>query len=350
MWQSGDMQTSEIQPGAIPERDSAGLTAREFHEQIVEAGHPVVLRGIVSHWPAVAAARSSSSDLADYLLKYDSGLEVRAMIAPPAVRGRFFYDKELTGFNFRTEAIKLAGALDLLLHDARQGDAPAIAMQSVQIWQNLPGFDRANVLPLLPPSVEPRAWIGNKVTVAAHHDPSENIACVVAGKRRFTLFSPEQVANLYPGPFELTPAGPTISMVDFDNPDRQTFPNFADAEQTSLVADLEPGDAIYIPYLWWHHVRSTEPLNMLVNYWWDSPTTANGFPLEAMLHAMMAIRDLPPRHRAAWEAMFNHYVFHPQSAGTHLPDARRGLQAVPQAEETVERTRALLARSLGRQT
>ena len=36
-----------------------------------------------------------------------------------------------------------------------------------------------------------------------------------------------------------------------------------------MVADLEPGDAIYIPALWWHAVQATGELNVLVNYWWN---------------------------------------------------------------------------------
>jgi hypothetical protein len=318
MWHRRHMQVSFNQLALVPQRDAGALTARQFHQEIVEAGQPVVLRGLVAQWPVVAAATSSPRQFADYLLGYDSGLDMRAMIAPPAARGRFFYNQDVTGFNFRTESIKLAGALDLLLRGASGEVGPALAIQSVQ------------------------------VTVAAHHDPSENIACVVAGRRRFTLFPPEQVANLYPGPFELTPAGPTISMVDFDEPDRVRFPNFAKAERAALIADLEPGDAIFIPYLWWHHVRSTEALNMLVNYWWSPPTAATGFPLEALLHAMMAVRDLPPKHRRAWGAMFDHYVFNPETAGTHLPSQRRGIQASPASPETVAQARELLARSLGR--
>ena len=42
---------------------------------------------------------------------------------------------------------------------------------------------------------------------------------MVAGRRRFTLFPPEQVANLYIGPLDLTPAGQPVSLVDQAQPD-----------------------------------------------------------------------------------------------------------------------------------
>ena len=36
-----------------------------------------------------------------------------------------------------------------------------------------------------------------------------------------------------------------------------------------------PGDAIYIPPLWWHHVESLGQFNVLVNYWYRTgPDTA----------------------------------------------------------------------------
>ena len=56
------------------------------------------------------------------------------------------------------------------------------------------------------------------------------------------------MANLYPGPLENTPAGAVVSMVDFDDPDLERFPRFPQAMAEAWVADLEPGDAIYITF------------------------------------------------------------------------------------------------------
>jgi len=341
---NGDPMHLALQSAArVPEL--AGVTAAHFWGDILPAAKPVVLRGAVSDWPVVHAGRESGEALAAYLGNFDQGRPVRAMLGGPDIAGRFFYNSDLSGFNFRAEELRLAAALDLLLKHLDDPSPPALAIQSVPTRANLPGFDRANAMRLLP-DLEPRVWIGNKVTVAAHHDPSENIACVVAGRRRFTLFPPDQVANLYPGPFELTPAGPIISMVDFDAPDLDRYPNFPEAMGHALIAELEPGDALFIPYLWWHQVESLDAVNMLVNYWWGPNDAAEGLPIQALLHAMLAIKNLPPAHREGWRALFDHFVFESGGpAGRHLPEERRGVQG-QLAPDLVIRLRATIGRAL----
>ncbi|RYG06971.1 MAG: cupin-like domain-containing protein, partial [Caulobacteraceae bacterium] len=282
-----------------------------------------------------------------YLRRFDRGASVSTMFAPPSAAGRFFYNSDLTGFNFQQGTAKVEAALTFLSAHRDDPDASALAVQSVPVRANLPGFQEDNPMPLLDPAVEARVWLGNRVIVAAHHDPSENIACCVAGRRRFTLFPPDQLPNLYMGPFELTPAGATISMVDFDDPDLDRFPRFAQAMDAAFVADLEPGDALYVPYQWWHHVRSIEAVNMLVNYWW-TPPLVGGQPRDAFLLAMLAIKRLPASHRAAWRTLFDNYVF--EDAGDiaqHLPAERRGILGDMSPEE-VRSVRTALSRALSR--
>jgi len=335
---------SSVAGAGITELSS--MTAQRFWQEILPAARPVVLRGVAREWPVVEAGRESPQALVAYLRRFDRGNPVRAMQGAARMGGRFFYNDDLSGFNYRGEQVKLSGALDMLLASIGDDRPSWLAVQSVPVWNNLPGFERDNPMPLLPHTIEPRVWIGNAVTIAAHHDPSENIAVVAAGRRRFTLFPPEQVANLYPGPFEFTPAGPAISMVDFDAPDLERFPRFPEAMDQALVVDMEPGDALYIPYLWWHHVRSIEPMNMLVNYWWTPEGGGLAQPVEALMHAMLAIKDLAPAHRESWRAMFEHYVFGQKGApGAHLPPDRRGIQGAISADMARE-MRAALSRAL----
>ncbi len=329
---------------SVPER--APVTAGTFHQEILGAAQPVVLRSQVSDWPVVRAGRESPAALCGYLHRFDAGRPVSAVHAPPSANGRLFYNDELTGFTFQQGPTTLAMSLDYLLTCLDEARPPSFAVQGASARTNLPGFEAENALAILA-DVEPRIWINNAVTVAAHHDPTENVACVVAGRRKFTLFPPEQVANLYIGPFEPTPAGATISMVDFEKPDLERHPRFKDALDAGMEAILEPGDAIYIPYFWWHHVQSLEPMNMLVNYWWSSPTEGRD-AREAMMHAMIAIRTLPDAQRTAWRALFDHYVFEINGpAGEHLAPGRRGILGAI-APDFVRSVRAALARALAR--
>lgn len=322
------------------------ITPRRFHEEVVPAAQPVIFRGLAADWPLVEAGKSGSRALGDYIKRFDRGQSLPTMMGPPAIGGRFFYNQDLSGFNFQTAQTRLGAAMDFLAEHENDERPPAFAIQSAPVRRHLPGFEAENRLSLLSPAVEPRVWIGNRVIVAAHHDQSENIACVAAGRRRFTLFPPDQAANLYTGPFELTPAGAIISLVDFDAPDFDRFPRFRDALQTAQVADLEPGDAIYIPYLWWHHVRSVEQVNMLVNYWWSPGQPGRGEARDAFLHALVSIRALPVPHREAWRALFDHFVFQDHgTAAEHLPQDKLGVLGDPDPNMLRE-LRALLARNL----
>ena len=324
------------------------VTPRTFRDEVLPSARPAVFRGLTAEWPLVRAGRASDIALCDYIKRFDRGAAAPTMVGPPTINGRFFYNDDLSGFNFQPGTARIGAALDFLMERAADERPVAFAIQSAPVRSALPGLEAENRMPLLNDEVDPRIWIGNKVIVAAHHDNFENIACVAAGRRTFTLFPPDQVANLYTGPFELTPAGAIISMVSFDEPDLDRFPKFSTAMAAAMTADLGPGDAIYIPYLWWHHVRSLDRLNILVNYWWTPTAEARGAPRDAFLHAMLAVRSLPKAHRDAWRALFEHFVFQDDGpAGEHLPPERRGVLGEMDVQ-TLKALRASLARTLSR--
>ncbi|MCW3847164.1 cupin-like domain-containing protein [Sphingomonas sp. LB-2] len=325
----------------VPEIGVGDLGAERFRAEIVPAARPVLMRGLLAAWPVVAAGRAGPAALAAYLKPLDRG--TRVTVKRPE-QGRIFYRDDLTSFNFETEVMTVGAALDALASGAADGH---LALQSVPLPAVMPGFTAANPMPLLPAAVAPRLWLGNAVTVAAHYDTDNNLAAVAAGRRRFTLFAPDQVANLYPGPFELTSAKVIVSMVDFDAPDRERFPRFAEAEKAALVADLEPGDALFIPSMWWHHVRSLDPVNMLVNYWWKQAGAPQAAGMPALIHAMLAMRNLPDAEREAWRMLFDHFAFERDGApGLHLPPERRGVQGAL-SREAARELRGRIADTLG---
>jgi hypothetical protein len=313
---------------------------------LVATGEPAVLRGQVADWPAVAQGRAGAPALAAYLTGLDSGRPAGCVVGTPAIDGRFFYRADMKGFNFGRRDASVTDAVGQLMFQAGEATPLALAMQSAPVDDVLPGFAEANPMPLLSHEVRPRIWIGNAIQVATHYDSTDNIACVVGGRRRFTLFPPDQIANLYIGPLEMTPAGAPVSMVDPDAPDLERYPRFALALRAAQSAELTPGDALYIPYFWWHAVRSLDPLSVLVNYWWSDAREDVPF-VDALLHAILATRDLPPARRAIWKGMFDALVF--QSEGdpaAHLPEAVRGVFGTLTPEQRRELS-LHLAQSLG---
>ena len=305
-------------------REWRDVDRRRFDEEIVPAGEPAVLRGVAAHWPVVAAGLQSPEALANSLLSFGSARPLSTYVGPPGIGGRFFYRDDMRGLNFDRGSAPLRNVLAQLLADAPDGLGPAIYSGAAAASDHFPGFALANPMPLLDAEIMPRLWIGNAVTISTHYDVASNIACVAAGDRRFRLFPPEQVANLYVGPLENTISGQPVSMVDPVDPDLTRYPRFADALATMRVVDLAPGDALYLPSLWWHHVQSFGRLNLLVNYWWTEPNDGSAF--ECLIHGLLAIRDLPARERVAWRAFFDHFVFeHDDAAAAHLPEHARGV-------------------------
>jgi hypothetical protein len=314
-------------------------------DDVLRSTRPVLLRGLVSSWPAVEAARQSDRAVVDYLRKFDSKRTATFLTAPPKVKGRFFYNEDLTGFNFTYHHGPLSATLEQILK-ASSPSAPSIYIGSSLLDVYLPGFRAENVFEQTAELQELASiWIGNRTRIAAHRDLPQNLACVVSGRRRFTLFPPDQLANLYIGPLEFTPAGPSISLVDFHAPDHARFPRFREAMEHALVAEMEPGDALVIPSMWFHHVESLEALNILVNFWWRDEPAFMDSPFNTLRLAMLNIRDLPPEQRRVWQEIFRHYIFEPDEATHgHIPEAARGMLA-PMDEKRARDIRSNLVKS-----
>ncbi|HEY9540227.1 MAG TPA: cupin-like domain-containing protein, partial [Luteimonas sp.] len=304
-----------------PIRELAGVDPRALPDAVLRSTTPVVLRGLVDAWPLVRAARASAEEAAAYLQRFHHGtMPANAMVAPPGVDGRIFYDESVRGFNFHRERVPLAVALKTLLKYQHDDSPPTIYIGSTTIDTYLPGLRAENDLDLGDRDPLASVWIGNRSRIPAHQDLPDNLACVAAGRRRVTLFPPDQLANLYIGPLDFTPAGQAISLVDFAAPDLARFPRFAEALRHAQVAELGPGDAVFIPSMWWHHMEALDAFNVLVNYWWRQSPAWMDTPMNALMHAIMTVRDLPPAQRETWREVFRHYVFEAdETTAGHIP-------------------------------
>jgi hypothetical protein len=312
-------------PAARTIREVADVDSSALPDAFLDSTEPLVVRGLGANWPMVKAARESNAAACAYLLRHYGGMPVTVLSTPPKEKGRFFYNDDFSGFNF----LRAKGPLDVVLGDlaraAQHPNPPALYVGSTSVDELLPGFRAANDFEFGARNPYASIWLGNRTCVAPHYDLPTNLACVVAGRRRFTLFPPEQLSNLYVGPLEFNPAGQAISLVDLAKPDFERFPKFAEALKHACVAELAAGDAVLIPSLWWHQIEALESLNVLVNYWWRRSAAQLDSPFSALLLTLMTVRDLPPEQRAAWQEIFRYYVFEADAAtAAHIPERARG--------------------------
>jgi hypothetical protein len=308
---------------------------------------PFVVRGIASGWPLVRAGTQSPEQARTHLLDRARDRPFMVNIGEPGAGERLFYDDRM-GMNFRTGRASLADIFRGFADNEDRVDPPVIYLSSIDMADYFDGLHEANYLDLGDREPLASIWIGNRTRIAPHNDVPNNVAVCVAGRRRFILFPPEQFKNLYLGPIDHTPAGRPVSMVDLNDVDLDRFPAFAKALAHAQTAELEPGDAIFIPSLWWHQVEALAPFNILVNYWWRDVPPYLGNPQDALHHAMLSIRDLDPAAKRRWKALFDHYVFeNDESLTAHIPEGARGVLD-PLDAELAAKLRANILHGLSR--
>lgn len=318
----GMVSGQALEIDALPGVATAACASADAFEAIVRAEAPVVIKGLIEAWPALAAGRRSPAVLNAYLKALDIGAPAPVMEAPARTGGRFGYGADLREFAFSKRQAGVTETLDRIERLLGDPDAPFVAIQMLALASAMPAFMRENPLPLMSPRVTPRLWIGGAVRTQTHNDRDHNLACVIAGRRRFVLFPPTEVANLYVGPLDNPPP---LSLVDPEAPDLARFPRYRHAYAAAQVAWLAPGDALFVPKYWWHHVTSLDPYNAMVNWWWGDTATGLERPNDVFLAALLAFKDLPPGERAYWRAMFEAHVFAGDGeASAHIPDGLKG--------------------------
>ena len=109
----------------------------------------------------------------------------------------------------------------------------------------------------------PLLWMGPEGSVAnLHFDKLPNIVVQILGRKKWTVFPSWQMKNVYL-PSEL--AIDQFSPVNVEAPDLERFPLYRDATPIEFV--LGPGEMLFLPTHWPHHVRSLD-FSISMNFWW----------------------------------------------------------------------------------
>ena len=106
------------------------------------------------------------------------------------------------------------------------------------------------------PALESNAWAAAPgVTSPLHYDAAHNVYSQLTGRKRWLLLSPDDAPRLYPYP-RLHPST-RQSQIDLHAPPERGFDHYRGARGRLRVLEvvLAPGDRLYVPPYWWHHVR-----------------------------------------------------------------------------------------------
>ena len=290
-----------------------------------QSGRPFIVRQLHSEWILVKKGKESETELKKYLHECSLKRDFVYAIGEPEQNGKIFYNKDM-GVNFVERKAALKTVLGYFDEIREAEEDVALYLSSLEIHKYFENLLTETPSYLNENQYRAGLWIGNKIQVPLHNDFPNNVACVIGGRRKFTLIPPNQFENLYVGPIDFTPAGRAVSMVDLQNPDLDKYPKFAVALEHALTAELSPGDVIYIPSMWWHAVEGLDDFNVMLNFWWRENPTFLGGPDAAMKLAIATIRDLPHQEKQHWKQLFEYYIFNNSEENiAHIPEKSRGV-------------------------
>lgn len=210
---------------------------------------PCVLRGVAAQWPAVArwtpgtlAARLGSLQLPTV------GLQDRT-VRIDSYRG----------------VPRTTCTAEQVLREIADGPGTQYLIAPVE---SLPA-DVQSEIPT-PPPCRRATWAASNLWVAPggslsplHFDVPHNFLVQVHGRKKVLVFERRQFVAMHP--YAPWSSVPNFSQVDPTQPDVERFPRFRNAQP--FVANLEAGDALYLPSATWHHVTNESP-SVSVNFWW----------------------------------------------------------------------------------
>lgn len=234
----------------------ARVSSSEFSSGFFEQGQPAIVTDALTDWQI--ETRWTPDALARIA-------KDRRIVSSRADDGRYRFapsDEGARSNVFENSEMEFGEAARGLL-DPDAGDTVYVMQQSIP--EKLPELLDHVVVPPWIEGEHPaiNLWFGRRTATQLHFDHSNNLFAQLYGTKEFTLFAPADSEHLYP--YHHDSATSHLSYVDLDAPDLGRHPHFARA-----VADrftMQPGELLFLPAFWWHHVRAPG-VAVSVNFWW----------------------------------------------------------------------------------
>lgn len=328
----------------------AKVTSHEFSRSFFAEGRPAVITDALDEW------RIGERWMPEHLV---DAAKHRRITTSRSGDGRYRFDPSREGASsnaFETSETTFGEAVRHLL-DPDAGDHLYVMQQSIP--EKLPELLDHVVLPRWIGDERPaiNLWFGRGTTTQLHFDYSNNFFAQLHGEKTFTIFAPNDSERLYP--YDHDSATAHLSHVELDQPNLAHHPDFSSASPIRFT--LQPGDLLFLPAFWWHHVRSPE-VSISVNFWWapelkqilDAPNSTRALPNFYAIDRLMSFQQafLAPagldfltaaamflRHGRTWAAClltlaaFDEWAATPDGDGGAAPAQRPGcrLNALPDA-------------------
>ncbi|MGG1948161.1 cupin-like domain-containing protein [Trinickia sp. NRRL B-1857] len=234
----------------------ARVSSSEFSSRFFEQGQPAIITDALADW------QLDTRWTPDALARMATD---RRIVSSRADDGRYRFapsDEGAQSNVFENSEVEFGEAARRLL-DPDDGDTVYVMQQSIP--EKLPELLEHVVVPPWITGQHPaiNLWFGRRTATQLHFDHSNNFFAQLYGTKEFTLFAPADSEHLYP--YHHDSATSHLSYVDLDDPELDKHPRFARA-----VADrftMQPGDLLFLPAFWWHHVRAPG-VAVSVNFWW----------------------------------------------------------------------------------
>lgn len=296
-------EAREFQYGAsVPEIDANDVSSLLFHRSFVSRNQPVLIRGACQHWAAFQKWDTG------YMCNKYGDKEVVVAVTPNGYADAVAFDTETHQEYFvmpEERKMKFSDFWKALEHPDKYSGVYYLQRQNSNLTEEFPELleDIERHIPWATEAfgTDPDAvnfWAGDSRAVTSmHKDPYENIYCVLSGHKDFTLHPPTDrpwipykkyptatYLECAPGQFVIKPnssnnvkSSMQCDLKDEENsipwicidpisPDLEKYPTYQNS--SPFQVRVSAGDALYLPSLWYHHVRQSHGC-MAVNYWYD---------------------------------------------------------------------------------
>jgi hypothetical protein len=230
-------------PGTVERRSN--VSRQELFDRFYSASTPLVVTDALDPWPALAGWTPArlKERFADVMVEATTGREADPLYEPK--------------FKSHCALVRFGDLCDRMMQGGETNDLYLVANNYL--------LNRPDFAPLIDdvraphPYLDARrdghcisVWIGPAGTITPlHHDTGNVLFCQVHGRKKVILFPALELFLTYDAHHGVH------SPIDAEHPDLEAHPEMAEATRKEVI--LSPGEALFIPVGWWHHVRALDP-------------------------------------------------------------------------------------------